>query len=258
MRDREQYLFGINPVLEKLRASAGDVVEIIMTVPSGHSGLRAVEAQAKRLGLRVTYAGRDVLNRLAESKKHQGVVARVTRYAYAEFSDLLQGLSALPDTDRFWLLLLDGLTDPQNFGALLRTAEAVGVRHVVIPKDRSVGVTPTVTKASSGAVYHLKVYRVANLRRAIDCLKERSFWIVGLDRERGQPIYDRRYPGKLGIVLGSEGSGIRPLIRQACDYLAAIPMRGSVASLNVSVAGAVFLYELLRQRENIDNSESKG
>lgn len=254
MGDRDQLLFGINPVLEKLRASAGDVVEIIMTRPSGHSALETVETQAKGLGVRVTYANRQALDRLAESKKHQGVVARVTRYAYAQFSDLLQRLSSLSDTDWFWLLLLDGLTDPQNFGALLRTAEAVGVRDVVIPKDRSVGVTPAVIKAASGAVHYLNVYRVANLRHAIDRVKEHGFWIVGLDRERGQPIYDRQYPGKLGIVLGSEGSGIRPLIRQACDYLASIPMKGNVASLNVSVAGAVFFYEILRQRENAEKA----
>jgi 23S rRNA (guanosine2251-2'-O)-methyltransferase len=148
MRNREQSVFGINPVLEKLRASPGDVVEIIMAAPAGYSGLTAVEAEAKRLGLSVTYSGRALLDRLAGNSKHQGVVARVRRYVYAEVSGLLQRLSALSEREWFWLLILDGLTDPQNFGALLRTAEAVGVRHVVIPKDRSVGITPAVTKAS--------------------------------------------------------------------------------------------------------------
>lgn len=243
-------------MLEKLRASPAEVLEIIITEPYGHSAVRAVERKARSLGVRVSYAKREVLDRLAASTKHQGVLARVARFAYAQFDELLQRLSSLPVAGRSWVLLLDGLNDPQNLGALLRTAEAVGIQHVVIPKDRSVGVTPVVAKAASGAVHYLNVYRVTNLRRAIDSLKAIGFWIAGLDRERGQSIYDRAYPGKLGIVLGSEGSGIRPLIREACDYLAAIPMKGNVSSLNVSVAGAVFLYELLRQAENVDKVHS--
>jgi 23S rRNA (guanosine2251-2'-O)-methyltransferase len=255
MSKQEQFLFGINPVLEKLKASPKDVLQVIMTERSVHPGLRAVQAQATRLGLRVTYADPKVLDRLAEGKKHQGVLAQVGMYSYAGFSDLLRQLSSLPETDWFWLLLMDGLTDPQNFGAALRSAEAVGVRHVVIPKDRSVGVTPTVVKASSGAVHHLNVYRVTNLRRAIETLKQFGVWIVGLDAQSGHGIYDRRYPRKLGVVLGSEGSGIRPLIRRECDYLVSIPMTGKVTSLNVSVAGAVFLYELLRQKESVDKNQ---
>lgn len=256
MSKQEQFLFGINAVLEKLKASPHDVSQIIMTERSAHPGLRAVETQATRLGLRLTYADAKVLDRLAEGKKHQGVLARVGAYSYAAFSDLLRRLSSLAETDWFWLMLMDGLTDPQNFGATLRSAEAVGVRHVIIPQDRSVGVTPTVVKASSGAVHHLNVYRVTNLRRALVALKQYGVWIVGLDARSGQGIYDRRYPRKLGIVLGSEGSGIRPLIRRECDYLVSIPMTGRVASLNVSVAGAVFLYELLRQKESVDKNQA--
>jgi 23S rRNA (guanosine2251-2'-O)-methyltransferase len=256
MADPEQILFGINPVLEKLRASAADVGEIIISKAPGQS-TRALEREAHRLGVRMTYANSKVLDRLAGTNKHQGVVARVRRYAYHAFEDLLRDLALLMPSERFWVLFLDGVTDPQNFGALLRTAEAVGIQRVVIPKDRAVGVTPVVVKAASGAVHHMKIFRVANLRRAIDSLKEQGFWIVGLDRERGVSIYERTYPNKLGIVLGSEGAGIRPLIRAACDYLAAIPMKGKVASLNVSVAGAVFFYELFRQGQNVDMASSK-
>ncbi|HEU4342990.1 MAG TPA: 23S rRNA (guanosine(2251)-2'-O)-methyltransferase RlmB [Candidatus Binatia bacterium] len=255
MSKQEQFLFGINPVLEKLKASPNDVSQIILTERSVHPGLRAVHAQATRLGLRVTYADPKELNRLAQGKQHQGVLARVGAYSYAAFSDLLGRLSSLSETDWVWLLLMDGLTDPQNFGALLRSAEAVGVRHVVIPKDRSVGVTPTVVKASSGAAHHLNVYRVTNLRRAIEALKQYGVWIVGLDAQGGQGIYERGYPRRLGIVLGSEGRGIRPLIRRQCDYLVSIPMTGKVPSLNVSVAGAVFLYELLRQKKALTRTQ---
>jgi 23S rRNA (guanosine2251-2'-O)-methyltransferase len=132
----------------------------------------------------------------------------------------------------------------------LRTAESVGIRHIVIPKDRAVAVTPTVVAASAGAIHYLEIYRVTNLRRAISDLKQLGFWIVGLDSKAQEVIYDRVYPKRLGIVLGSEGAGIRPLILRECDYLAAIPMQGKVASLNVAVAGAVFVYELLRQSQS--------
>jgi 23S rRNA (guanosine2251-2'-O)-methyltransferase len=129
---------------------------------------------------------------------------------------------------------------------------------VVIPKDRSAAVTPTVIKASAGAVHHLQVYRATNLRRAISSLKQLGFWIVGLDAQAPQTIYDLAFPKRLGIVLGNEGAGIRPGIKGECDYLASIPMRGKVASLNVAVAGAVFLYELARREYRIDNRETKG
>jgi 23S rRNA (guanosine2251-2'-O)-methyltransferase len=134
----------------------------------------------------------------------------------------------------------------------LRTAEAVGIRRVLIPKDRSADVTPIVAKVSAGAVHHLKVYRVTNLRRAMLTLKEQGYWLVGLDDHAPEQIYDRVYQDRLGIVLGSEGRGIRPLILRECDYRVSIPMLGKVSSLNVAVAGAVFLYEILRQKRSID------
>jgi 23S rRNA (guanosine2251-2'-O)-methyltransferase len=166
-------------------------------------------------------------------------------FFYLSFDELRKAISA--SSELVWILILDGLTDPRNFGALLRTAESVGIRHVLIPKDRSVAVTPTVVKASAGAAHYLNIYRTTNLRRAIAQLKELGFWIVGLDGKAPEAIYDRAYPKRLGIVLGSEGGGIRPLILRECDYLVSIPMEGKIASLNVAVAGAVFLYELLRQ-----------
>jgi 23S rRNA (guanosine2251-2'-O)-methyltransferase len=130
----------------------------------------------------------------------------------------------------------------------LRSAEGAGVHHVVIPKDRSVSVTPVVVKTSAGASNYLKIYRVSNLSRAVQALKEAGCWIAGLDAGAPECIYDRLYPEKLAIILGSEGRGLRPLIRRECDFLASIPMLGQVASLNVAVAGGIFLYELVRQR----------
>jgi 23S rRNA (guanosine2251-2'-O)-methyltransferase len=244
--DKEpKFLFGINPVLEKLKASPHGVSEIFIAKGSSAPALRGLDAQAKRLGIRVKYVIPDLLDRLSDGQRHQGVVAEVMAYSYSAFADLLQLLPL--NSGSVWILILDGLTDPRNFGALLRTAESVGIHHVVIPKDRAVAVTPTVVKASAGAAHYLKIYRTTNLRRAILDLKEIGFWIVGLDAKAPESIYDRAHPNRLGIVLGSEGGGVRPLILRECDYLASIPMVGKIASLNVAVAGAVFLYELLRQ-----------
>ncbi len=245
MNKEPKFLFGINPILEKLKASPHDVAEILIAKGSSASALRGLDKQARRLGVRVKYVISDLLDRLSDGQRHQGVVAEVTAYCYFTLTDLLQAIPS--NSGLIWILILDRLTDPRNFGALLRTAESVGIHHIVIPKDHAVAVTPIVIKASAGAAHYLNIYRTTNLRRAILDLKEIGFWIVGLDTKAPESIYDRAYPNRLGIVLGSEGGGIRPLILRECDYLASIPMGGKVASLNVAVAGAVFLYELLRQ-----------
>src|SRR5262249_9183700 len=140
----------------------------------------------------------------------------------------------------------------------LRTAEAAGVQHVVIPKDRSVDVTATVVKASAGAVHHLKIYKVTNLRRTLEMLKGRGFWVVGLDADASGEIYDQILPDRVAVILGSEGEGIRTLMRRECDFLLSIPMAGKIASLNVAAAGAVFLYEVFRQKRSVDKAGGKG
>jgi 23S rRNA (guanosine2251-2'-O)-methyltransferase len=247
MNEEPNFLFGINPVLEKLKATPNDISEIFIAKGFSALALQAIEVQARRIKLPVKYVAPELLDQLSDGQRHQGVVAKVKVYFYSPFSDLLKAVPS--PSELIWILILDGLTDPRNLGALLRTAEAVGVQHVVIPKDRAVAITPTVVKASAGAVHYLKIYRETNLRRVILKLKELGFWIVGLNPKAAETIYDRVYPNRLGIVLGSEGEGIRPLILRECDYLVSIPMRGKISSLNVSVAGAVFFYELLRQAE---------
>ncbi len=243
------FLFGINPVLEKLKSSPQEVFEIMIVEGHQRAALHLIDREAKRRGLNVRYLESKLLDRLANGRKHQGVVAKVDSYSYCLFADLLQDLSSSQGHDS--VLILDGLTDPRNFGALLRSAEGVGIRHVVIPKDRSVGVTPTVVKTSAGAVHYLKIYRVSNLRRVILALKEIGYWVVGLDAGANEGVYGRVYPEKLVVVLGAEGTGIRPLTRKECDFLVSIPMRGKIASLNVAVAGGIFLYEILRQRSSV-------
>jgi 23S rRNA (guanosine2251-2'-O)-methyltransferase len=255
MKAEPSIIFGINAILEKLKAHPDEIAEILI---SGGAAARAVEAAAAPLGVRVTTVKSSVLDRLALGQRHQGAVARVSPYHYSSLDDWLDSSVATPPEH---VLILDGITDPRNLGALLRCAEAAGVAHVVIPKDRAASVTPTVIKASAGAAHHVKVYRVTNLRRIMQRLKESGYWLVGLDAAAGMSIYGRSYPDRLAVVLGSEGQGMRPLVREQCDFLVSIPMSGQVASLNVAVAGAVFLYEIKRQREYqelVDKRETKG
>jgi 23S rRNA (guanosine2251-2'-O)-methyltransferase len=251
----ENLVFGINPVLEMLHARGGDVDELLLAIGSERDALIRVAREARRRGLRVVSVERKVLDRLAEGQRHQGVIARVKAYEYFAFEGLLQRIAA--DASAEWILILDGLTDPRNFGALLRTAEAAGIHHVVIPKDRSVEITAMAVKASAGAAYHVNVSRVTNLRRAIEQLKERGYWIVGLDSGSRETIYEKDYPARLAIVLGSEGKGMRPIILRECDFLVSIPMLGKVASLNVGAAAAIFFYEMLRQKLNLSRSTGR-
>ena len=243
------YLFGVHSVLEKLKGASSEVVEVLISKGRRQGSLRSIEEEAKRRGVPIISLDGVELSRLIGGEKHQGVVAKVFSFAYSDFAGLLGGL---PLGDKYhWILALDGVTDPRNFGSLLRTAEGVGVRDVVIPKDRSVGVTPIVVKASAGAVSYVKTYRVTNLRRAILDLKEKGYWVVGLDVHAEDSVFTRVYPERLVILLGSEGSGIRPLLREECDFLVSIPMLGRVGSLNVAVSAGMFLYELVRQRLGI-------
>jgi 23S rRNA (guanosine2251-2'-O)-methyltransferase len=251
MKAEQTVIFGTNAILEKLRASPEEIVEILLAGEAGS----AVETAAERLGVRVVRGSRDLLDRIALGARHQGAVARVAAFGYWSIDELFDDTSTASQPRR--VLILDEITDPRNLGALLRCAEGAGAPHVVIPKDRSASVTPTVIKSSAGAAHHVKVYRVTNLRQTMKRLKDRGFWLVGLDAGAQTSIYDRTYPERLGIVLGSEGQGMRSLVRRECDFLVSIPMAGKVASLNVAVAGGVFLFEVLRQYSKIDKDGAK-
>jgi 23S rRNA (guanosine2251-2'-O)-methyltransferase len=255
MDQNKSVIFGIHPVVEKLRASPNDVTEVLIGNGPART-TQSIDVLARNAGVRVNYASTAVLDRLASGQKHQGVVAKIAPFSYLDISQLHQNLSLSTSSEQ--ILMLDGLTDPRNFGALLRTAEAVGIQHVIIPKDRSVDVTPSVVKASAGAAHYLKIYKATNLRRAVLSLKEQGFWVAGLDAGAPVGIYDQALPARLGIILGSEGAGLRPLIRAECDFLLSIPMVGKISSLNVAVAGAVFLYELFRQKGRVDKEKGKG
>jgi 23S rRNA (guanosine2251-2'-O)-methyltransferase len=236
------WLYGRNAVREALRAGRRRIRRVL--VASGAHGLDALVSAARPDGVALEVVDRRRLDHLAGGH-HQGVLAEAEPFAYVHLDDLLgQKLDRPP-----FLLALDSLQDPQNFGSLLRTALAVGVNGVLLPQHRAVSVTPAVSNASAGAVEHLLVARVTNLSRALTELKEHGVWTYGLAVEAAQPYWQTDLHGPLALVVGSEGSGLGRLVRETCDGLVAIPMQpGSIGSLNASVAGSLVLYEAYRQR----------
>jgi 23S rRNA (guanosine2251-2'-O)-methyltransferase len=239
-------IYGINAVAEALRAR-GRAFEWVGVAKERHDlRLQRVVDECRRNGVAVRFLGRPELDRMAGNNAHQGVVAVTSAKQYNDLDDVI----AAKRGQYSLLVVLDGIEDPHNLGAILRTADAAGADGVVIPERRAVGVTPTVTKASAGASEHLPIAKVTNIARTVEELKDRNLWIVGLD-ERGTQTYDSLdYKMDCAIVLGAEGKGVHELVRKKCDFLVSIPMLGKVASLNVSVAAAVVLYEIVRQRRN--------
>jgi 23S rRNA (guanosine2251-2'-O)-methyltransferase len=236
----KEYIYSRNAVYETLRAGRRQVFQVLLAEGAQEKGrLAEIIALAGQQGIPVQKMARARLDKIHAN--HQGAAAEVSGYRYADLTEILERAGALREQP--FLLLLDSLNDPQNFGTLLRSAEAVGVHGVVIPLAHTVEVTPAVVNASSGASEHLLIAR-ANLAQVIEQLKSEDVWIVGLD-QNGQEIEagsDSRLRGPLALVVGSEGEGIRPLVRSKCDFSLKLPMRGQVESLNAAVAGSVALY----------------
>jgi 23S rRNA (guanosine2251-2'-O)-methyltransferase len=237
-------VYGINSVGEALKAQ-GRAFQYVAIARERHDRrVHEVVSQCRQLGVPVRQLSREELNRLAQTSQHQGVVAVTSEKAYTDLDTILEHRRA----ERAFLLVLDGVEDPHNLGAILRTADAAGADGIVIPERRAVGVTATVAKASAGASEHVPVARVTNISRSLEELKARNVWIVGLD-ERGAQSYDQLdYDMDCALVLGAEGKGLHDLVRRGCDFLIRIPMSGHVPSLNVSVAAAVVMFEVARQR----------
>lgn len=240
-------LYGMNPVRELLRAGGEGLAELWLA-PGGTRGSAFAELErvARVKGAKVREAPRAKLDRLAGTDRHQGVVAVVSDFRYAELAEILARAAG---TGRPALVVvLDGVEDPHNLGAIVRSAHALGAHGVAIPRDRAVGITPAAAKASAGAVERCLVARVVNVSQTIEALKEEGVWSVALagDAERSLAELDLR--GPIALVLGSEGEGLRPLVRRSCDHVARIPMKGDLDSLSVSAAAAIALYEVARQR----------
>lgn len=238
-------IYGRNPVLETLRANRRAIHALQVQQGLDLRGpIEEILRRAERLNIRIESLSRQDLD--SSVKNHQGVVLLAGHYPYVELADILEYAQAQADPPL--LLLLDQLQDPQNFGTLLRTAEAAGVHGVLLPARHSVDVTPAVVSASSGASEHLLIAQ-ANLAQVMRILKEQQIWLVGLEHaESSQRIDQVDLSGPIGLVVGSEGTGLRPLVRKSCDFLASIPMRGRLESLNAAVAGSLALYRIWEQR----------
>src|SRR5215475_757436 len=241
-------LYGVNPIIEALRADRRPG-EIIIAEGARDARLRELIELARRSGVPVKRAPRAKLDRDAGNTHHQGVIAHLGTAAYADADELMETIGARVGSDQEPLiLLLDGIEDPRNLGAILRTAECAGAHGVFIPERRAAGLNETVAKASAGAVEHLPVARATNLSRLIGQLKERNVWVVGTDAQAATNYTEWDWKRPSVVVLGAEGSGLHRLVREHCDVLVRIPVRGKVDSLNVSVAAGVVLYEAQRQR----------
>ena len=232
---KQEIIYGIRPVVEALRSQRREVYEVLDA-----SGNDEVYSEAHKRGVALKETPRDRVDDLARGGLHQGVVARVSPYPYS-------GLDETLAVERPLVLVLDSVTDPRNLGAVLRVADGAGASGVVIPKDKAVGVTAAAVKASAGASEHVRVARETNLRRAVDRMKKAGLWVYAAEAGGGN-YAEVDLEGSVGLVLGSEGRGVRRLVREGCDGEISIPMLGSVESLNVSVATAVLLYEARRQR----------
>ncbi|HLG14293.1 MAG TPA: 23S rRNA (guanosine(2251)-2'-O)-methyltransferase RlmB [Blastocatellia bacterium] len=237
------HIYGVNPVLEALRSSSHRIEKLLIADGIRGDRLRAVIAEAKRAGIPVRREPRAALDRISGQANHQGVVAVAAARRYRDSYDLLAKLTS--DTI---LVLVDGVEDPQNLGAIIRTAECAGASAVILPQRRSAHVTEVVAKTSAGAVEHLPVAIVTNLASFIDELKSNNVWVIGVEASGEMNYTEYEYTGALALVFGGEGHGLHRLVRERCDVVVRIPMAGRVTSLNVSVSVGVVLFEAVRQR----------
>ena len=238
-------IVGRKPVLEALR-SRQPLEKVIIAFGTHGKAIDDIRREARRNGIPVTEVDREKFRQIADESSAQGVVAVGAVKGYVEIEDLLD--VARLRGEKPFLLILDEIEDPHNLGALIRTAECAGVHGVIIPKHHSASINETVSKTSAGASLHLPAARVANIVQSIEFLKENGVWVVGTDSS-GEKLYSEAdYGGPIAIVVGNEGKGIRKLVKEKCDFLVRIPLRGKIASLNASVAGALVMFEAAKQR----------
>ncbi|MDV2686713.1 23S rRNA (guanosine(2251)-2'-O)-methyltransferase RlmB [Alkalihalophilus lindianensis] len=246
----QEFIVGKNPVIEALRA--GHTINKIWIAEGSQKGqMTKVIQLAKEQGVLVQNAPKKKLEQLVDSSNHQGVVASIAAYEYAELDDLF-ALANKRNEEPFFLIL-DEVEDPHNLGSIMRTADAVGAHGIIIPKRRAVGLTQTVAKASTGAIEYIPVVRVTNIARTMDDLKKRGLWFAGTDAKGSEDYRQASFDMPIGLVIGSEGKGISRLIKEKCDFLIHIPMVGQVTSLNASVAASLLMYEVHRKRHPLGN-----
>ena len=245
----EEYIVGRNPVLEILR-SGRSVNKIWIAEGSQKGPISQVMSMAKEAKIQVQIVPKKKIDQVADGQVHQGVVALVAAYEYVEVEDMLRKAADLGEPP--FLLILDEIEDPHNLGSILRTADVVGAHGVIIPKRRAVGLTSTVAKSSAGAMEYVPVARVTNIVRTMEELKEKGVWMAGTDASGEQDIREARFDMPIGIVIGSEGKGMSRLVRETCDFVVRLPMVGHVNSSNSSVAAALLMFEVMRQRRPLE------
>ncbi len=250
-----ELIYGVNPVLEVLKAGLRRSHEIYVTEGKKPQIIKKVIQAAGKRSVPVNCLPKEQLNKLIHSSKHQGVVARVDPFKYTVLEDMVE--RALTDENKAFFIILDGITDPQNLGSLLRTAHLLGVHGAILPRDNACTITAAVVKASAGATEYLPIAQVTNITNTIKYLQNKGVWIAACEVEGEKSIYDTDFAGyHFALVFGSEGAGIRRLVRKTCDLMVNIPMKGQIASYNVSVAGALLMGEVARQRRFFGNAKS--
>lgn len=244
MEHTEFTIEGRNAVIEAFRA--GRTIDKLFVQDGCQDGpILTIKREAAKCGSLIKYVSRERLDQMSETGRHQGVIAYAAAYAYAEVEDILN--RAKDKGEAPFIFMLDNIEDPHNLGAIIRTANLAGAHGVIIPKNRAVGLTATVAKASAGAINYTPVAKVTNLGQTIEELKKEGLWFVCADMD-GTCMYDLDLKGPIGLVIGSEGTGVGRLVKEKCDFVAAIPMKGDIDSLNASVAAGVLAYEIVRQR----------
>jgi 23S rRNA (guanosine2251-2'-O)-methyltransferase len=240
-------IFGIHPVKEELVSAASRPRQLFLEGGRFSPRLQELTALAEQRGVPIRTLSRPEFDNLVGKGQHQGVALELEPFTFVSLAALL-GKTTSDSASKAFFLILDGISDPRNFGAVLRSADAAGCQGVIMAKDRSCPVTSVVHKASAGALAHMPVCRVTNLARAILRLKDAGLWVYGLGAGEGGCLFDEDLRGELALVVGGEGKGLRPNVRKHCDAMLAIPMSGGVSSLNVSVAAAIAIFEVVRQR----------
>jgi 23S rRNA (guanosine2251-2'-O)-methyltransferase len=240
----EHIIIGRNPVLEALKS--GREIEKLLVGKDAEGSIRKILGMAKEKGLSYQFVEKSALDRIADGKAHQGVIAHISTYEYCDVEDIID-LAKSRGEDPF-VIILDGIEDPHNLGAIMRTADGAGAHGIIIPKRRAAGITDVVAKASAGAVEYVAVAKVSNIAQTIDKLKEMGLWIGACDMDGAE--YDTAdLKGSLALVIGAEGQGISRLVKEKCDFSLSIPMSGKITSLNASNAAAILMYEVKRQRK---------
>ena len=244
MEDESLTIEGRNAVLESFRA--GKTIDKIFVLDGCQDGpIRTIVREAKKGDTILSFVAKERLDQMSETGKHQGVVAYAAAYGYAQVEDILN--AARKKNEPPFVILLDGIEDPHNLGAIIRTANQAGAHGIIIPKRRAVGLTATAAKASAGAINYTPVAKVTNLVKTMEQLKEEGLWFVCADMDGGV-MYGQNLKGPIGLVIGSEGDGVSRLVKEKCDFVTKIPMFGDIDSLNASVAAGVLAYEVVRQR----------